>query len=187
MSDVERELTFPEELRERFGLDVRLCYQCGKCSAGCPVFACGRGKYMDLAPNQVVRMAQLDRREEALGCMTIWACSSCVTCTTRCPREFEIAEVMDALRQIALEEGRAHRNARRIVAFHEVFMDSVRKHGRVFELGMVNRYKMRTLALLQDMRLAPRMLRRLRLNPFAKNRDQALIKRMFERCAQDKE
>ncbi len=75
------------------------CYQCGKCSAGCPVAA-----EMDMLPNQVMRLAQLGQFAEILRSETIWVCASCATCTTRCPREVEIAAVMDGLREMALLE-----------------------------------------------------------------------------------
>jgi len=75
------------------------CYQCGKCSAGC-LFA----EYMDLLPNQVIRLVQLGD-ESVLTAKAPWVCASCLACTVRCPKGVDIARVMEALRQLALRQG----------------------------------------------------------------------------------
>ena len=76
------------------------CYQCGKCSAGCPV-----AERMDVLPNQLLRLVQLDQAAEAATSHAVWLCLSCLTCTSRCPQEVDCAGVMDALRQLALQLG----------------------------------------------------------------------------------
>ncbi|MBI5439012.1 MAG: 4Fe-4S dicluster domain-containing protein [Nitrosomonadales bacterium] len=76
------------------------CYQCGKCSAGCPMAA-----HMDVLPNQMIRMAQLGMREQLLATRSIWMCVSCLTCNSRCPKGIRIAEVFEALRRTALRAG----------------------------------------------------------------------------------
>ena len=76
------------------------CYQCGKCSAGCPMAA-----YMDILPNQIVRMAQLGMEKQLLASRTIWTCVSCLTCNSRCPKNIKIAEVIESLRETALRNG----------------------------------------------------------------------------------
>ena len=71
------------------------CYQCGKCSAGCPMsFA------MDLLPNQIIRLAQLGLEDDIAKANTIWICASCITCSVRCPKGVDLARVMEALRLI---------------------------------------------------------------------------------------
>ena len=91
-------LTFQEEVEARSGINPARCYQCGKCTAGCPMtFA------MDLDPARVMRLVQLGQRDQALQSHTIWLCASCETCTTRCPQEIDTARVMDALRILARE------------------------------------------------------------------------------------
>ncbi len=88
---------FVEKVEEISGQNLRACYQCGKCSAGCPMV-----DSMDILPNQVIRLVQLGMEHEAVSCETIWLCASCVMCYARCPRGVDLSRVMEALRQIAL-------------------------------------------------------------------------------------
>ena len=83
------------------GQKLMACYQCGKCSAGCPM-----APHMDILPNQMIRMAQLWMKERLLASNAIWACVSCMTCNTRCPKNIRIAEVIESLRDMALRSGR---------------------------------------------------------------------------------
>jgi len=73
------------------------CYQCGNCSAGCPM-----SDHMDILPNQIIRMVQLGMREQLQASSAIWTCVSCMTCNTRCPKGVRIAEVIEAVREIML-------------------------------------------------------------------------------------
>jgi heterodisulfide reductase subunit C len=114
---------------------------------------------MDLMPNQVMRMVQLGLMDEVLRSKTIWICASCQTCTTRCPNDIDIAHVMDALRQLSRQNGTPPAEPD-VVKFHDAFLDSVRRHGRVFELGMVGRFKLATMNLFGDTKVAIEMLKR---------------------------
>lgn len=79
------------------GENVFACYQCGKCSAGCPM-----SSEMDLLPNQVIRLLQLGITESLLNCRTIWLCASCFTCTIRCPKGVNLARLMEGVRLVLL-------------------------------------------------------------------------------------
>ncbi len=118
-----KELTsdFAKEVEERSGIDVKKCYQCGKCTAGCPV-----AYEMDYMPNQIIRFVQLGLKREALTSRTIWLCASCITCTTRCPREVKIAELMDVLREMSLEEGLANPLEKILQHFTKHFLTPLR-------------------------------------------------------------
>ena len=145
---------------EKSGLNIQDCYQCQKCSAGCPVaFA------MDYKPNQVMQMVLLGMKERVLSCKTIWVCASCYTCSTRCPNDIDIAGVMDWLRQSALREGVVPAD-KEVPLFHAALLDSIRSHGRVYELGMMARYKMKTGKFLDDLKLGWKMLRKGKLKLF---------------------
>jgi heterodisulfide reductase subunit C len=94
---------FVKKIEELSGQKLLACYQCGKCSAGCP--AVGE---MDILPNQVIRYAQLGFKEELLEARSVWVCASCYTCNVRCPKGIKIAEVMEAVRQILLRKRKDH-------------------------------------------------------------------------------
>ena len=142
---------FGEEVIRESGEPIHRCYQCRKCAAGCPVI-----QEMDCPPNAVLRLVQLGLKEDALGCSTIWLCAGCLTCTTRCPNDIDIARVMDVLRERAIWEG-VRPAEREIAAFHSSFLASVRRRGRVHETGMLVALKLKTGHLFQDMTLAWRM------------------------------
>jgi heterodisulfide reductase subunit C len=94
---------FVRKVEELSGQNLLVCYQCGKCSAGCPQVG-----QMDILPNQVIRLAQLGQKEDLVGSKTIWLCASCLTCNVRCPKGVKIAEVMEAIRQIVLRKRQDH-------------------------------------------------------------------------------
>ena len=164
---------------------MRDCYQCGKCSAGCPV-----AEHMDVLPSQLVRLVQLGRIEKAIGAEAIWQCVSCLTCSTRCPQEVDCAGVIDALRQLSIAAGAVAPARRRTLLFQQAFLDNVRRHGRLNELELVGMFKTKALAqdgslpmFLKDALLAPKMLKRgkLRLTR-QRSKDRGVVKRIFERC-----
>lgn len=90
---------FVAKVQELSGQNLLACYQCGKCSAGCPAVS-----QMDILPNQIIRYAQLGFKDELLKSKSIWICASCMTCNARCPKGINIAEVIEAIRQILLRK-----------------------------------------------------------------------------------
>jgi heterodisulfide reductase subunit C len=173
--------TLAEVLERETGVRPAECYQCGKCSAGCPVAG-----EMDHPPSRLLRMLQLalPRHEEGiLGSRTIWACVGCETCLTRCPQGIELPRVVDFLRQAALARGCAHPDSHALLAFHRAFLRSIEARGRLFELGMIAEYKLRTRRLLQDVPLAPAMYAKgkISLLPHAV-RDRKAVARLFARA-----
>jgi heterodisulfide reductase subunit C len=83
-------------VEELSGQNIDLCYQCGKCSATCPLSA-----YMDLLPHQVVRMLQLGMGE-VFDSNSHWLCAACYSCETQCPRGIDVSRICEALRTIRL-------------------------------------------------------------------------------------
>jgi heterodisulfide reductase subunit C len=90
---------FVAKIEELSGQKILACYQCGKCSAGCPAVS-----EMDILPNQVIRYIQLGFKDELLKSKSHWVCASCLTCNARCPKGIKIAEVMEAVRQMSLRK-----------------------------------------------------------------------------------
>ncbi len=164
------------------GESVFQCYQCGKCTAGCPIVA-----EMDLAPNQVLRLLQLGQPgmdEEVLGSLSIWLCLTCEQCSARCPQEVDIPRITDWLRQESLRRGLAHKGARAILAFHRSFLDTIRWGGRLHEVGLIAAFKLRTWRLFQDVLVAPKLLARGKLGLIPHRIEgHAGVKQIFDRCA----
>lgn len=92
---------FVKKVEELSGQSVYACYQCGKCSAGCPSIA-----EMDVPPNQIIRLIQLGEEALASATNTMWVCSSCLTCFVRCPKKVDVAKIMEALRLVHLRSAR---------------------------------------------------------------------------------
>jgi heterodisulfide reductase subunit C len=116
-------------------LSVSSCFFCRKCSGGCPLtFA------MDILPHHVIRLALLGQEEQVLGSETIWVCSACQTCTTRCPNDIDIAGVMDWLKEEAVKRGRTIPDEE-VAAFHRIFLESIQAAaGRVSETRLLRHY-----------------------------------------------
>jgi heterodisulfide reductase subunit C2 len=143
---------FLEEVERRSGTPVSACFQCHKCSTGCPI-----GPEMDLLSSQVMRLIHLGADGEALESQAIWLCASCEACTTRCPMGIDVAGVMDTLRMMAVERKVGLPDVRGR-EFNRSFLNSVRRHGRVYELGMLTAYKLRTRDFFSDADKALTML-----------------------------
>jgi heterodisulfide reductase subunit C len=169
------------EIKAASGASPMSCYQCTKCSSGCPV--AGRS---DLRPHELVRLVHTNQREAVLASRFIWECTSCHTCITRCPQQVDICAMNDALRALSLTEGLAPADTA-VPVFNEVFLASVRKRGRVYELGLMAAFKLRTRRLFEDMDKAPMMLTKGKLPLFGKRmggrRERAGL---FDRSAQGK-
>ncbi len=161
------------------------CYQCGKCTAGCPMAGA-----MDVMPNQIVRMLQLGHTVEAMQAGAIWACVSCQTCSTRCPKSVNCAGIMDALRELSLERGVASPAQHRVVAFQQAFLENIRRNGRLDEIELIAEFKLRALRserslrfLFKDATLAPALQKRRKFHLRGeKVKDRALVRRIFDRC-----
>lgn len=88
-----------KKIEDISGQNVLACYQCGKCSAGCPMVS-----LMDLLPNQIIRLIQLGQIDDVLNSKTIWLCATCFTCSARCPKGVDLAKIMEALRLLLLRK-----------------------------------------------------------------------------------
>jgi len=164
------------------------CYQCGKCSAGCP-----RAEQMDVLPSTVMRLVQYGDVKKAASAQSVWQCVACLTCSARCPKSVNIAGVMDALKQISLEKKCVNPTMKRVVAFQRAFLNAVRRNGRTNELEMVAAYKIRgflgdgnPILAIKDAELGlPMLLRnKLHIKVGSPVKDKALVKRIFAKCGE---
>lgn len=138
------------------------CYQCGKCSAGCPV-----ATDMDYPPSMVMRMLQTENNtndDRVLRSNTIWLCLTCEMCLSRCPMEIDIPSMMDFLRQRSLKDKKQNPLSKNVISFHKSFLRSIKYTGRLYELGLIVDYKRQSLNLTQDVTLAPKMISRGKLH-----------------------
>jgi heterodisulfide reductase subunit C len=145
---------FLSEVTRASGEKIQACFQCQKCSAGCPV-----AYAMDILPNQVLRRIQYGHREKVLTSKTIWICASCYTCSVRCPNDIDIARVMDTLRSLAIRSGAAP-GEKDIPLFHSAFLDSIKSKGRIHELSLILQLKSKTKDFFKDAGLGLKMFRK---------------------------
>ena len=130
------DLKFIEQVSDLSGQNVRRCYYCLRCSAGCPA-----SEFMEYTPAQLLRLVQLGQKEALLRSSAIWLCIGCETCGTRCPNEIHAGAVIDVLRQMALAEGVTPAE-RSVYKLHVAFLDSIRWWGRLHELSMIVQHKL---------------------------------------------
>ena len=172
--------TLSNELVLRTGINSARCYQCGKCSAGCPL-----AEDMDYTSNTVMRMIQMEDDKvdkQLLQSQAIWLCASCEMCISRCPMQIDIPKIMDCLRQQSIEKGLQNKSANKnIVAFHRSFLDVIKVTGRSYEIGLVADYKLRSKKFLQDLTVAPILFAKGKLSIFPELvKGRKNIKRIFK-------
>ena len=131
------------------GVDISRCYQCKKCTSGCPVV-----KLTESPPSEIVRRLQLGAGNELLESDLVWMCLSCETCYARCPMEINIASVIDALRFLARETG-APVPKGNIPLFNRMFLRMVKTFGRSYDLPMIAAYKLGTGNIMTGYRKIP--------------------------------
>jgi len=188
----ERKQDFIKDVDKESGEKIGSCFQCGRCSGSCPV-----ASFMDWTPRQINQLIKLGEKDLVLSANTIWVCASCITCTARCPREIDLAKVMDTLRIIAQREKREAR-VREVPVFHEVFLKSVKKGGRVNEIQMMFEYNLRRKNYLKNLtsylnlglNLGPKMIISGKINPLRiifphKIKEKKIIGKIFEKIGEE--
>lgn len=172
-----QDLEFAVRVALESGARLLACLQCGKCSSGCPVSA-----RVDIRPHEIIRLVQLGASDEVLESRAIWECTSCETCITRCPQQVDIPAIIDALRRIARAEAKAAGKST-VPVFNDIFLRAVRRNGRMYEVGLMASYKIRTGDLWSDAEKLPMMLKKGKLPLIPKTvGGGAERKRLFERA-----
>jgi heterodisulfide reductase subunit C2 len=185
--ELEPNFDLSEKVRKERHIAVTDCYQCAKCSAGCPLtFA------MDYLPHEIIRLVGLGQEELVLASNTIWACSACETCTTRCPNDIDIMGVLDYLKEQAVKSGRSIPQ-RKVLAFHKAFLDDIKlSGGRLNEPLLMGLFmlrsgegltKLKTGELKEDVKLGLEMFKkgRLSIKPPKKVQELAGLKNLFKK------
>ncbi len=169
------DLNFAKEVSERSGTNLNRCWHCLCCTGGCPFFHA-----MDIAPNAVIRMAQLGLKDEVLRCSTIWICVGCHTCSGECPQAIDMSAIMDTLRQMAIEEGVPAAEPD-ILGFHREVLKSIERYGRTHKLEIMLRYKIQKRDWFSDIDVGLRMLAKRKLDLMPSKIDRIIeIKNLFD-------
>lgn len=157
------------------GQNVNLCYQCGKCAAGCPV-----SYTMDYTPTQLIHAIRLGLDDLVLNSKTMWLCASCETCSTRCPQEVDIAKIMDTLKIITLRR-KVKSKVPRVPAFYKATLGNIKMFGRMYDLGMIGVLKLMTGEYFKDKDLGLQMLKKGKLKLLPSFKGSATTKKIFNR------
>jgi len=118
-------MPFSDEVTSRLGGEtLTLCYQCGTCASSCPVAKITPR----FNPREVIKLSLLGEKEEVVSGDAIWLCCSCFNCQERCPQKVEIADLIYALRNIALAEGH-------IPNIYSEFASALLNEGRIVQVS----------------------------------------------------
>lgn len=169
-------------VQEASGVDLSVCFQCKKCSSGCPV-----AKLVKSPPSEIMRRLHLDAGNELLNSDILWMCVSCETCSARCPMGIDVAAVMDALRQLALKKG-ASKQEGNVSLFNRAFLKTVQMFGRTYDIAMIAAYKIGSRKFMGDTEKFPSMLkkRKIALLPTLSG-DRKTTRRIFKKAKERKE
>lgn len=148
--------SFLDEVETTAKVTVSECYQCCRCTNGCPV-----ARDMDITPHRVMGYIINGNREKVLSSESIWTCLQCVTCSVRCPNGIDVAHVFETLRRLSVESGLAAKSD--TWHFDELFIESIAKHGRMYELETIMRYRLSGKEFLKDAAMGLAMIKKGRI------------------------
>jgi heterodisulfide reductase subunit C len=149
-----------EEILNEVDPNIYNCYQCGRCTAGCPL-----ADVYEYQPNEIIRLIQLNKIGDILNANSVYLCASCEICSSRCPQEVKVSAIMNHLRikswQYRLFKLKENSN------FYRIFLRIVEKFGRSFEPALILILNLFNKRFFNDMDLMPGILlrRKIKLLP----------------------
>ncbi len=157
---------------------INQCYQCCKCSTGCPA-----ASEMDILPHQMVRLAVLGNMDRLVESKSMWLCLACHTCGARCPNGIDVPALLDPIRHQVIQKNIATQESE-IPAFHTTFLKTIRMFGRVHELTLIGLYKMKTKTFFNDMELGMKMFKKGKIGIFPhRSKNVGKVKELFRRSS----
>jgi heterodisulfide reductase subunit C len=168
------------QVQEISGVDLGKCYQCKRCTSGCPVAGLAK-----CPPAEMMRRLHLGLGAELLDSDIIWMCVSCETCSARCPMGIDVAAVMDALRKLAVQRGAAKPEGN-VPLFNRAFLKTVQMFGRTYDIAMIAGYKLGSGKLRADTEKFPTMLRKRKIALLPPHgADRKTVRRIFRKTKKD--
>jgi len=77
------------------------CYDCGKCTATCPLVRAGARH----SPRRHVLAANLGQRQDIASDGSLFSCLTCSACDQRCPTQVAYTQLIQKLRELAHRDG----------------------------------------------------------------------------------
>jgi heterodisulfide reductase subunit C len=128
--------TLLQDVMDLSGQNLLACYQCRRCAAGCPV-----GDEAGVTPDRLIRMILFGEKNEVFNNLLVWKCVACYTCGARCPNNIQTARINETLKQMSKAAHIEPLNPK-VAAFHDAFLTSASRSGRINELEFMCRYEM---------------------------------------------
>jgi len=125
------------ELKEKCGIDIETCLECGKCTGGC-----SNTHIFDFTPRKIVQLIKMGQETRLYHLDALWTCVSCQLCVDRCPAGIDIARIIDFVREKAIKRG-AEPTRSNVKMFHELMLDEINKTGRVGETVLMIKFNLK--------------------------------------------
>ncbi len=90
---------FIKEVKEYGAFDISACFNCGNCTAICPL-----SKEDSSFPRKMIRYAQIGAEEKIRSSLEPWMCYYCGECSDTCPRQAYPGEFMMSLRRYLISK-----------------------------------------------------------------------------------
>ena len=168
---------FAAGIKALHGVDANMCYQCRKCTSGCPL-----AEYMEMTPTQVIHAVRLGLKDYVLNSNTYWLCVACGTCTARCPQETGLLKVMDALANIAIKE-RVSPKEPAIAELYRTGLSIIKNFGMMYETGVAGLLSLKTGNLGRDINVGLRMFKKGKLDAMPHFQNSREMKKLFKKVA----
>jgi heterodisulfide reductase subunit C len=157
MAELRQQITY-EELERKFlqdiyrlpgGEQIKKCIQCGTCGGSCPT-----SHLMDYSPREIIAALRARMLDRVVRSNTVWLCTSCYSCTVRCPSNIKITDMMYEIKRLGIEYNMFPKGTKSPV-LSKTFVEEIDKRGRSHEPSLMTKFYMRSGGVLDAIRNAP--------------------------------